>query len=151
MWRNWKRMLPSKQLVVGSSPAMGSHHNLTVVVYLFCVHAMSGSPNDYSAEGGEYCEPLGYWHWMDSFGRRHRDNDQPALICDRGSMSWWKHGEPHRLSGLALISEDGKDDRWYVNGRRCYTEEEFIRARDDYIREHDIYVSGRLTKRATPN
>ena len=51
-------------------------------------------------------------------GKRHRDNDLPAVIKSDGKKEWWQNGELHRDNDLpAVIRSDG-GQFWYKNGKR---------------------------------
>lgn len=82
---------------------------------------------DYSAEGGVYDENLRAWVWI--------RKEKPGYY--------------------ALVSGSGTNVRWYANAKddpkEYNSKEAFDEARYDYLREHGISVSGRLTKRATPD
>ena len=49
-------------------------------------------------------------------GKRHRDDDKPAIVNHDGSQSWYQNGKPHREGDLpAAIFADG-NKYWYING-----------------------------------
>lgn len=49
--------------------------------------------------------------WTDDKGRRHRDNDLPAVICYDGTKLWYRHGKNHR--------DNNKPAKKFANGRWC--------------------------------
>ena len=54
--------------------------------------------------------------WKNSEGRRHRDDDLPALIHPNGYYSWWQNDKRHRDNDLpAEIWSDGRC-QWRVDG-----------------------------------
>jgi hypothetical protein len=50
-------------------------------------------------------------HWVDSGGKKHRD-DGPAVIRADGYKLWYQHGKLHRDDGPAIIARSGRKE-WY--------------------------------------
>ncbi len=57
------------------------------------------------------------WHYY-QWGKRHRDNDQPAVICANGSQEWRQHGYLHRDNDQPAIIYAGISQLWYRHGER---------------------------------
>jgi hypothetical protein len=55
-------------------------------------------------------------------GQLHRENDLPAVIYADGTQKWYKDGEHHRENGPAVIWHDGEKEYW-LNGRQVSEEE----------------------------
>ena len=56
--------------------------------------------------------------WLDIHGKRHRDEDLPAVVFRNGRALWYQHGKKHRGDGLpAEIWKDGTQI-WYTSGNR---------------------------------
>ena len=56
-----------------------------------------------------------YWYIN---GKKHRENDQPAIIYTYGTKEWYKNGKRHRENDQpAVISSNGAKE-WWVNGQR---------------------------------
>jgi hypothetical protein len=54
-----------------------------------------------------------WWKEWYNDGKRHRDNDKPAIIGYDGSESWYKDGELHRDNDEpAFISSYGTKEYW---------------------------------------
>jgi hypothetical protein len=49
-------------------------------------------------------------------GKRHRDNDLPAIIKKSGYMAWWQNAKCHRVGGPAIIYASGRAV-WLQYGR----------------------------------
>lgn len=54
-------------------------------------------------------------------GERHRDGDRPAVIRVDGTQEWWKHGKLHRENNNlpAVVYADRTKNEWWQNGKRC--------------------------------
>lgn len=130
----------------------------------------------YYFEGGRYEFSYECWEWFDNEGKIHRDDDKPARLYKSGTKHWYKHGLKHRDNAPAVIYSDGSyrwfnhgkehnvngfavfhshGDRslglWYIDGIQYHSREKFEEASDAYCKEHNIPISGRLTKRANPD
>ena len=54
-------------------------------------------------------------HWF-LYGKRHRDNDQPAIIWKDGTSFWYKDGIQHRENDMPAVEfADGRKE-WYLKG-----------------------------------
>lgn len=71
-------------------------------------------------------------HYYNSNGRRHRDNDQPAIIFANGSRYWYEDGELHRDNKPAIIRVDGYQ-AWYKGGK-VIDANKWIRPRTCYLK-----------------
>jgi hypothetical protein len=49
-------------------------------------------------------------------GKRHRDNDLPAVISSTGSQYWYKNGKRHRENDLPAVISSTRSQFWYKNG-----------------------------------
>ena len=58
-------------------------------------------------------------------GLLHRDNDEPAIICSNGDKFWFQNDKQHRDNGAAIEYFDGTK-RWCIVGKE-YSEEEYWR------------------------
>ena len=59
---------------------------------------------------GSYCEKhySGDEYWYNANGKRHRDNDKPAVVEINGQKEWWVNDEIHRENDKpAIIWADG--------------------------------------------
>lgn len=54
------------------------------------------------------------WYCM---GKRHRENDLPAIICYNGGKSWFYNGHKHRENDLPATIFANGDKNWFCNGR----------------------------------
>jgi antitoxin component YwqK of YwqJK toxin-antitoxin module len=61
-----------------------------------------------------------YWYLN---GKRHRENDLPAIEFANGYKAWYINGKRHRETGAAIEDSNGTK-YWYLNGIRM-SEEEF--------------------------
>ena len=102
----------------------------------------------YDVYGSVYSS--GHYEWVDKETRLHRDEDLPAVIYPGEDCQWFFHGRRHRLYGYAVIFMFSDGGEWWVNGKRYFDEKDFLDACDAYRKKHGTYMSGRLTKRATP-
>jgi hypothetical protein len=59
-------------------------------------------------------------------GKKHRDNDEPAVICLDGTREWHKHDKRHRETGPARIGSDGTQE-WWIGGTQV-SEADYPRA-----------------------
>ena len=59
-------------------------------------------------------------------GKLHRE-DGPAVEYANGTKAWRFKGMVHRTDGPAVMWAD-RDPEWYVNDKKCYTNEEFQQA-----------------------
>lgn len=123
---------------------------------------MSGSPNDYSAEGGVYNEERRGWFWKGKVGLSeiydngtliwtdentyiHRDG-APAQINEHfGYEYWYHHGLRHRLDGYACLEFKTGEHKWFIEDRQYLTWETFQEARDAYCKRHGISIPGHET------
>lgn len=70
-----------------------------------------------------------YWYLH---GKRHRDNDLPAVENANGDKAWYVDGRRHRDNGLPAIERADGRKYWYVHGQRIkinitqFTNEELI-------------------------
>ncbi len=65
----------------------------------------------------------GTQRWYNKAGKRHRDNDMPAVIYKNGTSWWYKNGVWHRENNLpAKIWANGYK-AWYTNGEFIRSEE----------------------------
>lgn len=56
-------------------------------------------------------------------GKKHRDNDLPAIVHSDGSQKWYQDGECHRDGDLpACVEADGTQE-WYQNGE-CHRDDD---------------------------
>lgn len=53
------------------------------------------------------------WHVL---GKRHRDNDLPAIVHSNGTKEWYVLGKRHRDNGLPAIEHANGLRNWYVDG-----------------------------------
>ena len=69
-------------------------------------------------------------------GMRHRI-DGPAVIRVNGTNEWWQFGKQHRTDGPAIVWGNEFDQflatdfnlaRWYVRGKRMFSNEQFSKA-----------------------
>jgi hypothetical protein len=56
-----------------------------------------------------------YWYRN---GKRHRDGDQPAMICSNGSQHWYRNGKRHRDGDLPAVTYTDGKQQWYQNGEQ---------------------------------
>src|SRR3989344_2097281 len=61
-----------------------------------------------------------FWHetqiWYKN-GKRHRENDKPAVVWSDGTQEWYKNGQLHRENDKpATVWSDGTQE-WYKNGK----------------------------------
>ena len=89
------------------------------VYYNNVLHQINYNEIDYSRLHRENDEPAiiqdcsKFWY---KNGKRHREEDLPAVIHADGSKYWYKNGQSHRDGDLpAKIYEDGSKF-WYKNG-----------------------------------
>jgi antitoxin component YwqK of YwqJK toxin-antitoxin module len=54
--------------------------------------------------------------WWFKNGKRHRDNDLPAVIFPNGAQYWYQNGEIHRDNDLPAIIKANGNQYWYKNG-----------------------------------
>jgi len=56
--------------------------------------------------------------WWYLNGKRHRENDLPAIISSNDTREWFLNGKKHRENDLpAIIHSDGTQE-WWLNGKR---------------------------------
>lgn len=53
------------------------------------------------------------WYY---YGSKHRENDQPAVICTNGDRIWYYNGQIHRINGPAKILDNGNIQEYFING-----------------------------------
>ena len=51
-------------------------------------------------------------------GKRHRDNNKPAIITYEGNRYWYKNGKIHRDNDQPAIIYYNGTQSWYTNGVR---------------------------------
>ena len=51
-------------------------------------------------------------------GKRHRENDKPAIEWADGYKEWWVNGKLHRENDKPAIEYADVYKSWYVNGKR---------------------------------
>ena len=90
----------------------------------------------------------GTQRWYDRDGRRHRDDDLPAVIwsgsdfpvCTTffGCKSWYQHGKCHREGNLPALVFSNGDQMWYTHGvctrRRLVTDFQLSSERFAFVR-----------------
>lgn len=55
--------------------------------------------------------------YYNSNGKRHRDNDLPAVIWPSGTKHWYRDGKHYRDNDLpTVIYSNGSRQWWYRNG-----------------------------------
>jgi hypothetical protein len=54
--------------------------------------------------------------WKDDLNEFHRE-DGPAVIAQKGSKFWYKHGKYHRIGYPAIIWHN-ENEEWWVDGNR---------------------------------
>jgi len=60
--------------------------------------------------------------FYDSLGKRHRNNDEPAMVYSDGHMQWYNHGDRHRGHFKpAIIRENGECEYWVYGELRFKT------------------------------
>jgi hypothetical protein len=64
------------------------------------------------------CDPTNYnvagtriWHSLDS--KKHRDDDNPAVIHADGTKEWWFNGQRYRGNGLPTIETGDGQKLWH--------------------------------------
>jgi hypothetical protein len=63
---------------------------------------------------------FGSKYWRNEEGKKHRDNDLPAVITAKGSMFWYQNDKFHRNRDLpAIVYSDGTKAYW-KNGERYF-------------------------------
>jgi hypothetical protein len=60
-------------------------------------------------------DEYGVQFWFKN-GKRHRDNDLPALIETNGAKRWYKNGIRHRDNDLPAVIFPNGFQQWYKNG-----------------------------------
>lgn len=54
-------------------------------------------------------------------GKKHRDNDLPAIIFNNGTKLWYINGQVHRNNDKPAVIEAHGSQEWWVNGKRYKT------------------------------
>ena len=65
--------------------------------------------------------PGGTKYWYKN-GKRHRENDLPAIEYANGTKHWYLNGKIHRETGPAIEQSDGTKE-WWLNNKRFWEEE----------------------------
>ena len=58
-------------------------------------------------------------YWFKN-GKRHRDNDLPAVIYPSGTQYWYQNGLKHRDNDLPAIIFANGTKEWYKNGLKYF-------------------------------
>jgi len=56
-------------------------------------------------------------------GKRHRDNDLPAIEHSNDDKEWYINGELHRENDLPAVEFSNGDNEWYKNGIEYFPNE----------------------------
>jgi len=76
-----------------------------------------------------FCSKEWYKH-----GKRHRENDLPALVYPGGHENWYWNGKLHRENDKPAVIINGTKE-WYTNGQRHREQDLPAIERDDGTRE----------------
>ena len=87
-------------------------------------HSYEDAPSKITYIGKYEKEELVFeWH---KYGRRHRENDMPAVISDKGNKEWWQNGELFREGDKPVI----------VGG---HVVDERLSEKQDYVRNGGVF------------
>ena len=86
-------------------------------------HSYNDAPSHVTYYGVSNKELVFKWH---KYGRRHRENDMPAVINDKGNKEWWQNGELFREGDKPVI----------VGG---HVEDERLTEKTDYVRNGGVF------------
>ena len=50
-------------------------------------------------------------------GKKHRENDQPAVVRRDGTKGWWVNGKLHRENDQPAVVRSDGSKMWYINGK----------------------------------
>ena len=69
-------------------------------------------------EAKKVCNDFGDTHWYNEYGAFHRENDLPAVELANGLKTWWINGKRHRDNDMPAIIEGLNGDKaWYICGK----------------------------------
>ena len=73
--------------------------------------------NEDAGESNPVIDADGTKRWLLN-GKRHRDNDLPAMIQTDGTKHWYVNGQLHRDNDMPAVIDANGSKHWYVNGKR---------------------------------